>query len=569
MSVSYLSVCQALKHHCTVCLDSVDPFNFPGEKELTNSFLEKYVFVLDKCKHLMHLDCFRKWQDHCRDLSERDPSLPLVTCCPTCKTEVKKEPENKRVLSSFAFDCCEKAETRDPKPSLLETPVKITPQILDTVRPFMDEAVSTNNFPAMWQLKSRYNITLSAAQLKEVLWQSLPQSFHVYVTPFVNNKIRMALDLMTHDEASKWVVCDFLKEVFEKDGQLETTVKILLDSKMLSESALKATLNYFISRGKFHDARIMKEQYGVSINSPKLKQELTKAYKSGAGRCVLERILSLYDKDDKPCIVTLRDILKIAAMQPEDYSPELLGQNRSKFFDKYMEFINTLLSHGVEEQTAVDAAMSKAVSTLRSQGLKWAGELKTKYGAKMDPAKLRVAMDKAVDKENLFLLELIAPLFTNGKDADEANIMSLEKLASKPNQYFGGYRDAKETLTEQLERIGNWSQHAVNTLIKKAVEGSDFFWADELHRKYNAHIDPEVFKNHILKEANFVKKHGHKRPDSLAKLFSPLPFIKPDNPGLLNAIQEVVGQICGMEYFPLQQFIVSNLMDLKDKIHSS
>ncbi len=567
MSVSYHSICQADKHNCTVCLSTVIPYSLPVEPKNIHSWQEKDVFILAKCKHLMHMDCFQNWQEHCKDLSKRDPSLPLVTCCPTCKTEVRKEPENRMVYSLLCLDhYCDKAETQDPKPSFLETPVQITPQSLDAVRPSMDKALSANNFSAMWQLKSRYGITLSAAQLKELLWQSLPPSFHWYVAPSAHNKIRMALDLMTHDDASKWVVCDFLKEVLQKKGQSETTVNLLVGSKMLSENALKETLNYFISRGRFHDAKAIKEQYSVSINSSKLEDELVKAYESGKSTCDLERILSLYDKDNEYCIVTLREILKTVATQPQDYSPELLGQNRSNFFDNYMKFINALLSHGVKEQMAVDAAMAKAVSTLAHKGLKWAYELKTSYQAKMDPAKLRVAMDKAVDLNKLFLLELITPFFANGKDAEEAIIGSLERLASKPDQYFGDYRDAKETLKKQLEKFDCWSLKAVNTLIKRAVENNDFYWAEELNRKYNAYLDPETLKNHILKEAEYVKRRGHTQPDYLADLFAPLKLIEHDNPGLPNAIQAAVDQICTMESFPLQQRVVNELIKFSDNL---
>ncbi len=565
MSVSYHSICQADKHYCTVCLSTVIPYRMRGEPKNIHSWQEKDVFIIAKCKHLMHMDCFQNWQEHCQDLSKRDPSLPLVTCCPTCKTEVRKEPENRVVYSILCVDHCDKAETQDPKPSFLEAPVQIPPQGLDTVRPSMDEALSANNFSAMWQLKSRYGITLSAAQLKELLWQSLPPSFHWYVAPSAHNKIRMALELMTHDDASKWVVCDFLKEVLKRD-QSETVVKLLVASKMLSENALKETLNYFISKGRFDDAEDIKEQYDVSINSAKLKGELVKAYESGKSTWDLKHILSLYDKDNMPCIVTLRDILKTVAMQPQDYSPELLGQNHSNFFDNYMGFINTLLSHGVREQMAVDVAMTKAVSTLSHKGLKWAYELKTNYQAKMDPAKLRVAMDRAVDLDKLFLLELITPLFANGKDAEVAIIGSLESLASKPDQYFGGYRDAKKTLKEQLERIGCWSSKAVNTLIKRAVENNDFSWANELSRKYNAYLDPETLKNHILKEANYVKRRGHTQPDYLADLIAPLQLIERDNPGLPNAIQTAVDQICRMENFPLQQCIIDKLIEFSDSL---
>ncbi|WP_257295401.1 hypothetical protein [Endozoicomonas sp. YOMI1] len=448
--------------------------------------------------------------------------------------------------------------------------MKSTPLTLDAARLLMDEAVSSNNFPAMWQLKSRYGITLSAAQLKEVLWHTLPRSFHVYVTPSAQNKVRMALDLMTHDDASKRVVCDFLQEVLKKKGQPEIVVKSLVGSKMLNENALKEALNFFLSIGRFDNAKAIKEQYGVSLNCSKLKEQLLKAYESKKSTCELKRILSLYDKDNKPCIVTLREVLKTVATQPQDYSPELLGQNGSKFFDNYMEFINTLLSHGVEEQTAVDAAMTKAVSTLCYKGLKWAGQLKTEHKATMDPAKLKVAMDKAVDQHKLSRLEQIAPLFANGKDADAANIRVLEKLASKPDQYFdGNYRIAKNAWKEQLERTGRWSAGTVNTLIKRAIENRDISWANELNSKYSAYLDPETLKNYILKEAASVERLGHTKPHNLDGLITSLRFVKTDNPGLPNAIKAAVDQINKMEKFPLQQRIVDNLMVFLGNIHPS
>ena len=72
-------------------------------------------------------------------------------------------------MCMVVYDRCEKAETQDPKPSLIETPAYITTLASADGAELMDEAVKLNNFPAMWQLKSRYGFTLSAAQLKEVL----------------------------------------------------------------------------------------------------------------------------------------------------------------------------------------------------------------------------------------------------------------------------------------------------------------------------------------------------------------------------------------------------------------
>ncbi|WP_257295402.1 hypothetical protein [Endozoicomonas sp. YOMI1] len=468
----------------------------------------------------------------------------------------------------FPLDC-EKAETDDPKLSFLETPANTATLTLDAVRLLMDAAVRTNNFPAMWQLKIRYGITLSAAQLKDVLWHTLPpQSFHVYVIPSADNKVRMALDLMTHDDASKRVVSDFLQEVLKKKGHAEMVVNRLAGSKILNENAQKEALDFFVSIGVFDEVKALKEQYGLSLNNRQLKELLLKVYASKRNSSHLQWILSSYDKDNKSCIETLCEVLRTVATQQQEYSRELLDRSYGNFFDNYMEFINTLLSHDVKDQTAVDAAMTKAVSTLCPEGLTWAGQLKTNYQATMDPAKLEVAIDKAVDERQFFLLKLIVPLFTSDEDADMANNRVLEKLASKLDPcYEFFYRMAKNACNQLLEISGCSSQKALDTLIKKAIENRDIPWASELNSKYDAYLDIEMFESHICKEVMVVKRCKHTDPYYLGDLITSLRFFKADNPNLPGAIEKVVDRIRNMEKFPLQQNVVDKLRSFLADIH--
>ncbi len=567
MSVSYLSICHARKHECSVCLNSITDYQHADEVP-SHSWRNKYVFILSGCKHLMHGECSDNWDSHCRDLSDRDPSLPSVPTCPACKTIISEGNRAKNGLDrDFPLDS-EKAETKDPKPSFLETPVNTVPLTLDAVRVLMDEAVRRNNFPAMWQLKSRYGITLSAAQFKDVLWQTLPQSFHVYVIPSAENKIRMALDLMTHDDASERIVSDFLQEVLKAKGYPEDVVNRLAESKMLNENAQKEAFDFFVSIGRFDYAKAMKEQYGISLNSTQLKEQLFKSYEAPKKSYQLQRILNLYDKDNKSCTVILREVLKTVAMQPQDHSSKLFDRNYGNLFDNYMIFINTLLSHGVRDQTAVDAAMTKAVSTLGSQGLEWAGQLKTNYQASIDFGKLEVAMNKAVDERQFFLLELIFPLFASD-DTDTANNRVLEKLASKLDpRYYYIYLMAKNACKQRLASSGCTSQKAVDTLLKKALENKDIPWASELNSKYNAYLDIRMFNYHILDQVYVIKRCKHTDPYFLDDLIACLRFIKTDNPDLPGTIEGMVERIRKMEKFPLQQNVVDMLSSFLEDIQT-
>ena len=253
----------------------------------------------------------------------------------------------------------------------------------------------------------------------------------------------------------------------------------------------------------------MKEQYGLSINSLTLKEQLLKAFESGSGKCAseLKRILSLYDKHNKPCTVTLTEVLRAVAAQPEVYSKKLFEWNFGRFFANYMTFINTMLSHDMKDKIAIDAAMAKAVSTLSYEGLDWAGELKTNYGATMDPAKLKEVINELVDKQELFILDRILPLFARDQDAKAANIMILEKLASKPNQYYSWLRqDVQTVCKKRLESSCCWSQKAVDALIKRAIEDDHFRWACELNSKYDAHLDSEMFLYQNFERGRLFKK---------------------------------------------------------------
>ncbi len=567
MSVSYLSICHARKHECSVCLNSITDYQHADEVP-SHSWRHKYVFILSGCKHLMHRECSDNWDRHCRDLSDRDPSLPSVPTCPACKTVISDGNLAKNKLNSDLPLDCEKAETEDPQPSFLETPVNTAPLTLDAVRVLMDEAVRRNNFPAMWQLKSRYGITLSAAQFKDVLWQILPQTFHAFVIPSAENKIRMALDLMTHDDASERLVSDFLQEVLKKKGCPGDVVNRLAESKILSENVQKEAFDFFVSIGRFDYAQAMKEQYGISLNGVQLKEQLFKTYEAKKNY-QLQRILSLYDKDNKSCQEILREVLKTVAMQPQDYSPKLFDRSYGNFFDNYMRFINTLLSHGVRDQTAVNAAMTKAVSTLGSQGLEWAGQLKTNYQATIDSGKLEVVIDRALDERQFFLLELIFPLFASD-DSDTANSRLLEKLASKLDpRFYYIYRMAKNACKQRLASSGCTSQKAIDTLLKKAIENKDIPWASELNSKYNAYLDIKMFHYHILDQVDAVKRCKHTDPSFLDDLITSLRFVKTDNPGLPGTIERMVERIGKMEKFPLQQNVVDMLRSFLEDIQTS
>lgn len=568
MNVSYRSMCNSERHRCSVCLNDTceNPYH-----ENIHGFYHKPVVILSPCRHLMHNQCSKNWHEHCRQLAALDVSLPYTATCAVCKTKVvEDDPNNWRVAGSVHLDYCDNPKTEDPTLSVVETSVNCDPLILDTIKPLMDEAIRSNNFPAIWQLKSRYRLTLSATQLKEVLWHALPLSpGHFSDTACADNKIQLALELMTNDDASKTVVSDFLQqEVLKKEGYTNyVLVNQLVKSKIPNESALKEAFDYLVSKGRFDDAKAMKDQYEFSLDFSELKEQLQKTYDEKSRN--LPSILSLYNKDDETCQFTLRYILKTVATEPQDGSPELLDLSFHGFFSNYMSFISTLLSHGVMDQTAVDAAMSKAVSTISREGLEWAGELKARYQATMAPEKLKEAIVKAVDQNKRSLLKLILPLFVSEQDTKAANIMILEKLASKPDQYFQGiYRFAKEACQEQLATSSRcWSQEAVNTLIKRAIDNDDIHWAIELNNSYLAYLDIETLASQILKKVHDVKAQRRISEtyflDTLRKL---LRLAKPDNPDLPDTIQTITDQIINMESFPLKQTVVEMLIDFQGSL---
>ncbi|MGI2026366.1 hypothetical protein [Endozoicomonas acroporae] len=517
----------------------------------------------------MHNQCSRNWHEHCRQLADLDVSLPYTATCAVCKTKVvEDDPNNWRVAGSVHFDYCDNPKTEDPTLSVVETSVNCDPLTLDAIKPLMDEAISSNNFPAIWQLKSRYGLTLSATQLKEVLWQALPPSpSHPSDSACANNKIQLALKLMTNDDASKTVVSNFLQEVLKNEGYTNCVlVNELVKSKIPNESALKEAFDYLVSKGRFYDAKTMKDEYKFSLDFSELKEQLQKTYDEKSRN--LQSILHLYNKDDETCQFTLHYILKTVATQPQDGSPELLDLRYDGFFANYMSFISTLLSHGVMDQTAVDAAMSKAVSTISREGLEWAAELKARYQATMDPAKLKEAIVKAIDQNERSLLKLILPLFVSEQDTKAANIMILEKLAIKPDPYFQGiYRFAKEACQKQLASSRCWSQEAVDTLIKRAINNDDIHWAIELNYSYRAYLDIETLASQILKKVHDEKVQKRSSEtyflDTLRKL---LRLAKPENPDLPNTIQTITDQIINMESFPLKQTVVEMLIDFQGSL---
>ncbi|WP_257266068.1 hypothetical protein [Endozoicomonas sp. ONNA2] len=502
-------------------------------------------------------------------MADLDVSLPYAATCAVCKTKViENNPKNFRVTGSLHFDYCDRPKTKDPTLSAVERSVHCDPLTLDAIKPLMDEAIKSNNFPAIWQLKSRYGLTLSAAQLKEVLWQALPPSpGRLSDTVCANNKIQLALELITNDDASKTIVSDFLHEVLKKERYVNyILVNRLVESKIPNKTALKEAFDYLVSEGRFDDAKAMKDQYEFSLNFSQLKEQLQKTYDDEMSQTV-QSILSLYNKDDGACQFTLCYILKTVATQPQDVSPKLLDQSSRRFFVNYMGFISTLLSHGVMNQTAVDAAMSKAVSTISREGLEWAGELKARHQATIDPAKLKEAIVKAIDQNKRSLLELILPFFSSEQDTKAANIMILEKLASKSNQYFQDvYRFAKEACQEQLASSRCWSQKAVDTLIKRAIDNDDIHWAIELNNDYRAYLDIETLASKILKEVDSVKAKRICNTACLDNLRGSLSLAKPDDPALPDTIQTITAQIINMELFPLKQAVVEMLVDFQGSL---
>ncbi|WP_257263402.1 RING-H2 finger protein [Endozoicomonas sp. ONNA2] len=560
MTVSYHWKCGVEKHECSVCLDSICNIPIDG-KEPPHSWKHKDVITLTpKCNHLMHQDCVRNWHRHCLKLANRDVHFKYAPTCPVCKTAITEgDPANKKVVGVL-WDC-EKAETQDPTPSVMETPANETTLTLADGMELMDEAVKSHNFPAMWQLKSRYRFTLSPAQLKKVLGDALPELFNLNVSSPVDHKTRLALDLMTYDDASCRVVSDFFLEVLKiKGNRNRGVVKRLIDSKILSENVLKQAFNFHVAKGNFDQAKAMKEQYGFSLNGSELQEQLLKAYQAKTGIPDLESILSLHDKHNTACKEILSEILKTVAEQPKEYSAEIHDQYSDGFFVNYMNFINTLLYHGVKNQSAVNAAMTNAVSTLCNIGLDWASQLRNNHRATMDPEKLNVAIGKVIDQNQLHLVDKLLPLFATDQEAKAANIMILDKLVGKPDQYYQErLRDFKTVCYNRLKSSGCWSQQAVDALIKRAVEDKDTHWAIELNCKYDAFLDADMFKYQILNEVVHLKEHRYQDPRKLDDFNSCLLFAKRDNPDLPGALERAVFEIQNMDEFPLKQDILNKL----------
>ncbi len=553
MSVSYYSSCQADAHHCPACLNTLTDYKFQSEKSI-HSLSNKSTICLEECGHLIHQECIDKWNQHSVKLAERDVRHTHSPTCPLCKTGIGEiDPATRRLWHDFLrmhFNIKEN-KTKDTAPSLPEQPTTSDQQTLEAVVPLMTDAVNSNNYPAMWQLFSRYGLTLNAEQLSQALRNALPPGrLHIYVNGSCRQKFAVVMKLMEPDEASRKVVSEFLRSFMEQYGDDHNAYLIVKEivkaGVMGDEFPLDEVFRFYVTKGELDEAMALKQQHEVSLTPAVLKKRLMKAFED-SNRSPKD-LLSLSSSDDRTQDA-LRDVLVSTMSCPLKDDP----YNRSY----QITFFQDLLEHGVSDQAAVNAAMAQAAAIPEADTLDWAAKLKDEHGAVVGAELLNNTIGMMLKKRELHMLDKILCLFAKNEDVIAARGNILKELANNPNAFFYSYDRAKDQYKELLAS-DYWDQSAVNTMITAAVENRDMPWANELHNNYKAFLDVKTFERRLSKFIDDINHRNDRSSDYLSTLLR-IVNVKDSNVG--SAVQRAYDLAITISDPSMQKMVEKQLDD--------
>ena len=480
-------------YSCAVCLNDLKP--------ITSTKWQ--VLCLSGCGHLMHEACLEGWSNHSKELAKCDesPSLSYQQTCPLCKTGI----EGRRIhyMHSNRYLTDNKAEVNPDRPlHSLENPDPDSRCDVQSLQEIFDKAVTfensplyhdLSNFPALHQMKNRYDMTLNAQQLHKILndalvttasWDS-EKKLEVSLDSAAASQIQMAMSLRSDDVASRELINEFFIKIlgFEKDQRSsvkckDVVIDFLIEHVITDREVLQKGFDYYMKQRNFHNAVKLYKKCPCHIEHEALKQALT-------GGPICDHTIDLLSQ-----IASSEDLRRAAL-------GALKVLNKIKSLSRYearltRTSITALLDTGIRDQAEINNTLRLAV-LIDDSG--WQKELKNEYGAVLDSQFFKDHLEKAKDSDLATTIETLFDLRVVDEVSTKALMAAMMKVTTSKIPRYLHYQVGD--LVISCLKNGVQSQQLINNALTQAIDSGCVGWAQRLNRDFQAVLDPQALEDYL------------------------------------------------------------------------
>ena len=476
---------------CSVCLNNLHPINST----------ESQVLYLSDCRHLMHEACLEGWSSHSKKLAERDVSISNQETCPLCKTVIEGQ-QNHYIYNDYMLGKNKAWVNPDLPLNSLENRDPDSRCDVQSLQGIFDKAVTfkksplyydLSNFPALHQMKNRYDMTLNAEQLHKILndtlvttaWWNDEKKLVDSIDPAAASQIRMAMLLRSDDDASRKVINEFFIKILGlRSGQRsvinskDVVIDFLLEHVITDREVAQKGFDYYLEKRNFHKAVEIHKKYNFHIEHETLKQALVGGNTDDHTISLLSQIASSEDLQ-RAALDALKALNKI---EPPSSHEATIARTK----------ITALLDTGIWDQAEINKTLRLAVL---ADDTVWQKELKNDYGAVLDSQFFKDQLESAKDSKLATTIGTLFELRANDEVSKKALMAAMMKVTSSKIPSHHHPRVGKLVIS-CLEN-GVWNQQLINNALTQAVNSDCVEWARDLNRDFQAVLDPQVLKDFL------------------------------------------------------------------------
>ena len=481
----------ATERTCSVCLNNLHPMNST----------ESQVLCLSRCGHLMHQACLEGWSSHSKKLAERDVSISNQETCPLCKTGIEGQ-QIHYMYNGYMLGKNKAWVNPDLPLNPVENRNPDSPCDIQSLQGIFDKAVTfrnsllyydLSNFPALHQMKNRYDMTLNAEQLKKILNDTLVTTAYWNdekklvdsIDSAAASQIRMAILLRTDDAASRKVINEFFIKILGlRSGQRSVTkskdvvIDFLLEHVITDREVAQKGFDYYIENRNFLKAVEIHIKYNFHIEHDSLKKALVGGNTDDHTIGLLSQIASSEDLQ-RAALDALKALNNIKPPSSHEASVA-----RTK--------INALLGTGIWDQAEINKTLRLAVL---ADDKVWQKELKNEYGAVLDSQFFKDQLESAEDSKLATTIGTLFELRANDEVSRKALMAAMMKVTSSKIPSHHHPRVGKLVISCLKNDV--WSQQLINNALTQAVDSGCVEWARDLNRDFQAVLDPQVLKDFL------------------------------------------------------------------------
>ena len=457
---------------------------------------DSQVLCLSVCGHLMHEACLEGWSSHSKKLAERDVRISNQETCPLCKTGIESQQIN-YMFNDYMLGKNKAWVNPDLPLNPVENRNPDSPCDVQSLQGIFDKAVTfknsslyydLSNFPALHQMKNRYDMTLNAEQLHKILNDTLVTTAYWNdekkladsIDSAAASQIRMAISLRTDDAASRKVINEFFIKILGlRRGQRsvinskDVVIDFLLEHVITDREVAQKGFDYYIEKRSFHKAVEIHKKYNFHIKHETLKQALVGGNTDDHTISLLSQIANSEDLQ-RAALDALKALNKI---EPPSSHEATVARTK----------ITALLGTGIWDQAEINKTLRLAVL---ADDRVWQKELKNQYGAVLDSQFFKDQLESAKDSKLATTIGTLFELRANDKVSSEALMAAMMKVTS--SKIPSHHHPRVGALVVSCLENSVWSQQLINNALTQAVDSGCVGWARDLNRDFQAVLDPQV-----------------------------------------------------------------------------